>query len=61
MLDVVRVKGGKLSSLASYANAREMEAAFLRTGKIAVSQFEGLIKVVKNYAATTGTGANGPT
>jgi phage-related minor tail protein len=39
----------------SVAAAREMEAAFLRTGRIAVSQFEGLIKVVKNYAATTGT------
>ena len=39
----------------SVAAAREIEAAFLRTGKIAVSQFEGLIKVVKNYAATTGT------
>jgi hypothetical protein len=39
----------------SIAAAREMEAAFLRTGRIAVSQFEGLIKVVKNYAATTGT------
>ena len=30
---------------------------FLRTGRIAVSQFEGLIKVAKNYAATTGTDA----
>ena len=39
----------------SVAAAREMEAAFLRTGRIAVSNFEGLIKVVKNYAATTGT------
>ncbi|ARP98199.1 phage tail tape measure protein [Pseudorhodoplanes sinuspersici] len=39
----------------SVAAAREMEAAFLRTGRIAVSQFEGLIKVVKNYALTTGT------
>jgi phage-related minor tail protein len=39
----------------SVAAAREMEAAFLRTGKIAVTNFEGLIKVVKNYAATTGT------
>jgi hypothetical protein len=39
----------------SVASAREMEAAFLRTGRIAVGNFEGLIKVVKNYAATTGT------
>lgn len=39
----------------SVASARDMEAAFLRTGRIAVGNFEGLIKVVKNYAATTGT------
>lgn len=39
----------------SVAAARDMEAAFLRTGRIAVGNFEGLIKVVKNYAATTGT------
>jgi phage-related minor tail protein len=38
----------------SVAAAREMEVAFLRTGKIAVSNFDGLIKVVKNYAVTTG-------
>lgn len=39
----------------SVAAAREMEAAFLQTGKIGVANFEGLIKVAKNYAATTGT------
>jgi hypothetical protein len=39
----------------SVAAAREMEAAFLQTGRIAVSNFDGLIKVAKNYAATTGT------
>jgi hypothetical protein len=39
----------------SVAAAREMEAAFLQTGKIAVSNFDGLIKVAKDYAATTGT------
>lgn len=38
----------------SVAAAREMEAAFLQTGRIAVSNFDGLIKVAKNYAATTG-------
>lgn len=38
----------------SVAAAREMEAAFLQTGKIGVSNFEGMIKVAKNYAATTG-------
>ena len=38
----------------SVAAAREMEAAFLQTGKIGIANFEGLIKVAKNYAATTG-------
>jgi len=37
----------------SVAAAREMEAAFLQTGKIGIASFEGLIKVAKNYAATT--------
>lgn len=45
----------------SVAAAREMAAAFLGTGKIAVANFEGLIKVVKNYAATTGTDAKAAT
>ena len=38
----------------SVAAAREMEAAFLQTGKIGVANFEGLIKVAKSYALTTG-------
>jgi phage-related minor tail protein len=45
----------------SVAAAREMAAAFLGTGKIAVANFEGLIKIVKNYAATTGTDAKAAT
>jgi hypothetical protein len=39
----------------SVAVAREMQVAFLQTGKIGTEHFEGLIKVAKNYAATTGT------
>lgn len=38
----------------SVAAAREMEIAFLRTGRIGVEQFAELIAVAKNYAATTG-------
>lgn len=38
----------------SVAAARDMEVAFLRTGRIGVEQFSDLITVAKNYAATTG-------
>jgi hypothetical protein len=38
----------------SVAAAREIEVAFLRTGRIGVEQFGDLITVAKNYAATTG-------
>jgi hypothetical protein len=38
----------------SVAAARDMEVAFLRTGRIGVDQFGDLIAVAKNYAATTG-------
>jgi hypothetical protein len=38
----------------SVAAARNMEVAFLRTGRIGVEQFGDLITVAKNYAATTG-------
>ena len=38
----------------SVAAARDMEVAFLRTGRIGVEQFGDLITVAKNYAATTG-------
>lgn len=38
----------------SVAAARDMEVAFLRTGRIGVDQFGDLINVAKNYAATTG-------
>lgn len=37
----------------SVAAARDMEVAFLRTGRIGVDQFGGLITAAKNYAATT--------
>jgi hypothetical protein len=37
----------------SVAAARDMEVAFLRTGRIGVDQFGDLIAVAKNYAATT--------
>lgn len=45
----------------SVAAARDMTAAFLGTGKIAASNFEGLIKLVKNYAISTGTDIAGAT
>ena len=45
----------------SVAAARDMTAAFLATGKIAAANFEGLIRVVKNYATTTGTDIAGAT
>ena len=38
----------------SVAAARDMEEAFLRTGRIGVSSFVDLIAVARNYAATTG-------
>jgi hypothetical protein len=38
----------------SVAAARDIEVAFLRTGRIGVDQFGDLIAVAKNYAATTG-------
>ena len=38
----------------SVAAARDMEVAFLRTGRIGVDQFGDLITAAKNYAATTG-------
>ncbi len=37
----------------SVAAAREMEEAFLHTGRIGVSSFDDLIEIAKNYAATT--------
>jgi hypothetical protein len=38
----------------SVSAARDMEEAFLRTGRIGVSSFVDLIAVARNYAATTG-------
>lgn len=38
----------------SVAAARDIEVAFLRTGRIGVDQFASLITAAKNYAATTG-------
>lgn len=38
----------------SVAAARDMEVAFLRTGRIGADQFGALISAAKNYAATTG-------
>lgn len=35
--------------------AQDIAAAFLQTGKIGASNFGGLIKIVKDFAATTGT------
>jgi hypothetical protein len=38
----------------SVSAARDMEVAFLRTGRIGVDQFGDLIAAARNYAATTG-------
>ncbi|MDO1582433.1 phage tail length tape measure family protein [Rhizobium oryzicola] len=39
----------------SISSAREMEVQFLRTGQIGSQNFQGLIAVSKNFAATIGT------
>lgn len=41
----------------SIKSARSMEAAFLRTGRIGSDNFEALISISKNFAATIGTDA----
>ncbi|WP_404977726.1 phage tail length tape measure family protein [Ancylobacter sp. 3268] len=43
----------------SVREARSMEAAFLRTGRVGVSNFEGLIGISKDFAATVGTDLSG--
>lgn len=43
------------------AVAREMQLAFLETGRIGTEHFEGLIGVARNYATTVGTDVKGAT
>ncbi|HSI41760.1 MAG TPA: phage tail length tape measure family protein [Xanthobacteraceae bacterium] len=43
----------------SIAQARSMEAAFLRTGRIGTAGFAGLIGISKDFAATIGTDIDG--
>lgn len=42
----------------SVRSARSMEAAFLRTGKIGVAQYRGLIEISKDFGATVGVDAD---
>jgi len=46
---------GAAAGKVSVAAAREMETAFLRTGRIGQDHFTGLIAVAKNYAVTVGS------
>lgn len=50
-------QAGAASAGVSVKSARSMEAAFLRTGRIGSENFEGLIAISKDFAATIGTDA----
>jgi hypothetical protein len=50
-------QAGASSAGISVKAARSMEAAFLRTGRIGSDNFEGLISISKDFAATIGTDA----
>jgi phage-related minor tail protein len=50
-------QAGASSAGISVKSARSMEAAFLRTGRIGSDNFEGLISISKDFAATIGTDA----
>ncbi|MCF1485030.1 hypothetical protein FS800_23155 [Agrobacterium vitis] len=50
-------QAGAASAGVSVKSARSMEAAFLRTGRIGNENFEGLISISKDFAATIGTDA----
>ncbi|MCF1449995.1 hypothetical protein FS815_24705 [Agrobacterium vitis] len=50
-------QAGAASAGLSVKSARSMEAAFLRTGRIGSENFESLIAISKDFAATIGTDA----
>ncbi|MUZ66327.1 hypothetical protein GOZ98_26790 [Agrobacterium vitis] len=50
-------QAGAASAGISVKAARSMEAAFLRTGRIGNENYEGLISISKDFAATIGTDA----